>query len=54
MAASERIRAAEMIYARCTQPLDFWLEAMPTLPTLQVGVRAWGYFIMMNNVYILL
>ena len=36
MASSERIRAAEMLYARCVQPLDFWLDAMPTLPPMQI------------------
>jgi hypothetical protein len=36
MATSERMRAGEMMYARCTNPLDFWLEALPTLPPMQV------------------
>ncbi|GAX72927.1 hypothetical protein CEUSTIGMA_g382.t1 [Chlamydomonas eustigma] len=35
MATSERLRASEMLYARCVQPLDFWLEALPNLPPLQ-------------------
>lgn len=43
MATSERLRAGEMLYARCTNPLDFWLCAMPTLPLLQVGVRVKGW-----------
>ena len=36
MAASERIRAAEILYSRCVQPIDFYLEALPTLPVKQV------------------
>ncbi|GAX83706.1 hypothetical protein CEUSTIGMA_g11131.t1 [Chlamydomonas eustigma] len=35
MATSERLRAGEMLYARCVQPLDFWLEALPKLPFQQ-------------------
>ncbi len=31
MATSERLRAGEMLYARCVQPLDFWIEALPRL-----------------------
>ncbi|KAG1665959.1 hypothetical protein FOA52_003183 [Chlamydomonas sp. UWO 241] len=38
MAISERLRASEMMYSRCTNPLLFWEEALPTLPALQV----WG------------
>jgi hypothetical protein len=38
MAASERLRAAEMLYARCINPLDFWLTALPTMPLAQVSV----------------
>jgi hypothetical protein len=36
MASTERLRAGEMMYARCTNPLLFWELALPTLPTLQV------------------
>lgn len=36
MSSNERIRAAEMLYARCVQPLDFWLDALPTLPPMQI------------------
>jgi hypothetical protein len=36
MAGSERLRAAEMLYARCINPLDFWLTAVPTMPAAQV------------------
>jgi hypothetical protein len=44
MAISERLRASEMMYSRCTNPLLFWEEALPTLPTLQVCVcvRVWS------------
>ena len=37
MATSERLRAGEMLYARCVNPLEFWLAALPTLPVLQVS-----------------
>lgn len=36
MATSERLRAAEMLYARCSNPLHFWERAVPLLPPLQV------------------
>lgn len=39
IALSERMRAAEMLYARCSNPLDFWLQALPKMPAMQVGVR---------------
>lgn len=38
IALSERMRAAEMLYARCSNPLDFWLQALPKMPAMQVGV----------------
>jgi hypothetical protein len=37
MANSERLRAGEMLYARCVQPLDFWLQVLPTMAPIQVG-----------------
>lgn len=34
---SLRVMLAETLYARCTNPLDFWLWALPCLPQGQVG-----------------
>lgn len=42
IALSERMRAAEMLYARCMNPLDFWLQALPRMPAMQVSVRQCG------------
>eukprot|EP00798_Chlamydomonas_sp_ICE-L_P001749 gene1749-33158_t len=35
MSATERIAAAEMLYARCTNPLLFWSQGLPLMPPQQ-------------------
>lgn len=37
--ASLRIMLSEILYARCTNPLDFWLKALPCLPQSQVRLK---------------
>lgn len=37
MASSERLHAAELLYARCYNPLDFWESALPEMSNAQVG-----------------
>jgi len=40
MASSERLKAAEVLYTRCYNPLDFWEAALPEMTQTQVCV--WG------------
>ena len=30
---------SEILYARCTNPLDFWIKALPCLPQSQVRLK---------------
>jgi len=38
MSSSERLHAAEVMYTRCYNPLDFWETALPELSEMQVGL----------------
>ena len=38
MQTNERIRASELFYAKCIQPIEFWMEVLPLQPPRQISL----------------